>query len=175
MDVSQSLLDDLRTEPQPKMWQKFGIEGNMHKEFVPPGQMVNGIFYCEVLRRLRENIWRKCPDKWCNNSWALHHDNYPTHALLVVQQFLASTKTTVIPHSPYSPDLTTCDFSLSWIWNCSSRSDILTALKRLQDMMKMVTQKDFQQCFWSWKSCWDCCINAKRDYFKGDGRKYKFW
>ena len=28
----------------------------MYKEFVPPGQTVNGKFYCEVLRRLRENV-----------------------------------------------------------------------------------------------------------------------
>ena len=28
----------------------FHIEGIMHKEFVPPGQMVNGKFYCDVLR-----------------------------------------------------------------------------------------------------------------------------
>jgi len=52
------------------MWQKFDIEGIVQKEFVPPEQMVNGIFYCDVLGRLRENIWRKHPDKWHNNSWA---------------------------------------------------------------------------------------------------------
>jgi hypothetical protein len=38
-----------------------------------------------------------------------------------------------------------------------------------QDVMKMLTQNDFQECFRSWKSRWDRCINAERDYFKGDG------
>jgi hypothetical protein len=74
--------------------------------------MVNGKFYFNVLRRMRENIWRKRPDKWRNNSWALHHDNVPAHASFVVWQFLASTKMTVIPHPPYSQDLTTYDFFL---------------------------------------------------------------
>jgi hypothetical protein len=37
-----------------------------------------------------------------------------------------------------------------------------------QDVMKMLMQNDFQQCFQSWKSCWDPCINAERDYFEGD-------
>jgi hypothetical protein len=32
---------------------KVDIEGIVHKEFVPPGQMVNGKFYCEILRRMR--------------------------------------------------------------------------------------------------------------------------
>jgi hypothetical protein len=39
------VLDDLRPEPRPKMWQKFDIEGIVHKEFIPPGQTVNGKYY----------------------------------------------------------------------------------------------------------------------------------
>jgi histone-lysine N-methyltransferase SETMAR len=93
------------------MWQKFDIEGIVQKEFAPPGQMVNGKLYCDVLRRLRENIQHKHPDKWRNNSWALHHDNAPAHTSLV-RQFLASTKVTFIPHPPYSLDLAPCDFFL---------------------------------------------------------------
>ena len=41
---------------------KFDNKGIVRKEFVPPGKTVNGKFYCDILRRLRENIWRKCPD-----------------------------------------------------------------------------------------------------------------
>ena len=36
----------------------FDIRGIVHKEFVPPGQTVNGHFYCKVLRWLRENVRR---------------------------------------------------------------------------------------------------------------------
>jgi len=78
----------------------FDIEGIMHKEFVPPGQTVNGKFYCNILRRLRENIRRKLSD-----SWTVHHENAPAHTSLFVQQFLASMNMTVIPHPPYSLDL----------------------------------------------------------------------
>jgi hypothetical protein len=38
--------EDLRL----KLWQKFDIEGITHKEFVPPGQTVNGKFCCDFLR-----------------------------------------------------------------------------------------------------------------------------
>jgi hypothetical protein len=37
-----------------------------------------------------------------------------------------------------------------------------------QNVMKMLTQNDWQQCFQSWKSHWDCCINAEGDYFEWD-------
>jgi hypothetical protein len=59
------------------------IQGNVHKEFVPPGQTINGKFYCEVLKQLRKGIRRKRPDKWKNNNWFLHHDNEPAHTSLV--------------------------------------------------------------------------------------------
>jgi hypothetical protein len=75
----KSVLDYLRPEPQLKMWQKFDIEGIMHTEFVPPGQTVNGKFYCNVLREMRKNIQCKCLDMWRNNSWALNHDNALAH------------------------------------------------------------------------------------------------
>jgi hypothetical protein len=86
------------------------IEGIVRKGFVPPGKMVNGKFCCDVLGRIRENIRRKLLDKWCNDSWALHHDNAPAYASLVLQHFLASTKKTVIPNPPYSPDIAPHDF-----------------------------------------------------------------
>ena len=75
----------------------FNIQGIVHKEFIPPSQTVNDKFYCEVLKRLREGIRRKRPEKWKKNNWFLHHDNAPAHTSLV-QQFLTSENITVIPH-----------------------------------------------------------------------------
>jgi hypothetical protein len=93
--MMKSILDDL----WPKLLQKFDSDDIVHTEFVPPGQTVNGKFYCDVLRWLRENIRRIRPDKWRNNSWAWNHDNAVAHASLVVQQFLASTN---MSHPPPS-------------------------------------------------------------------------
>jgi len=44
------------------------IQGIVHKEFVPLGQTMNGKFYCEVLKRLREGIGHNHPDKWKKNN-----------------------------------------------------------------------------------------------------------
>ena len=76
----------------------FDIQGIFHKEFVPTDQTVNGKFYFEILKWLREGIWRKRPYNWKNNNWFLHNDNAPAHTSLVVRQFLSSTSITVIPH-----------------------------------------------------------------------------
>jgi hypothetical protein len=37
----------------------FKIQGIVHHEFAPEGQTVNAKFYCNVLRRLREDIRQK--------------------------------------------------------------------------------------------------------------------
>jgi histone-lysine N-methyltransferase SETMAR len=88
----------------------FNIDGIICKESLPPCQTVNAKFYCDVLKRLRENMRRKRPDKWRTNNWLLHQDKAPAHTALAVQQFLASKNITVVPHPPYSPDLAPCDF-----------------------------------------------------------------
>ena len=79
----------------------FDQKGIFHKEFVPPGQTVNDAFYVEVLRRLQENVRRKRPDHWRDNTWLLHHDNAPVHTALLTRRFLTNNNMTVVPHPPY--------------------------------------------------------------------------
>jgi len=45
-------------------------------------------------------------------TWLLHHDNDLSHISVFTHQFLAKNKMAVIPHPPYSPDLSPCDFFL---------------------------------------------------------------
>jgi histone-lysine N-methyltransferase SETMAR len=84
----------------------------VHKEFVPPGQTVNGKFYYEVLRRLKENtsMRRKRPEIWKNGDWLLHPENAPAHTSLDVRKFLTKNNMTTVTHPAYSPDLAPCDF-----------------------------------------------------------------
>ena len=84
----------------------------VYKEFVPPGQTVNAAFYVEVLKCLRENVRRKRPDQWRNNTWLLHHDNALAHAALLTSRFLTDNNITVVSHPPYSPDLSPSNFFL---------------------------------------------------------------
>ncbi|GFG30157.1 hypothetical protein Cfor_00901 [Coptotermes formosanus] len=39
-------------------------EGVVHREYAPEGQTVNKEYYVEVLRRLRDAVWRKRPAMW---------------------------------------------------------------------------------------------------------------
>jgi hypothetical protein len=50
--------------------------------------MVNKHFYQEVLARVRDAVRRRRPELWENQTWMLHHDNAPAHALQRVSQEL---------------------------------------------------------------------------------------
>jgi len=54
--MMKSVLDDLQPEPRLKMWQKFDTEGIVHKEFVPPGQTVNGTSIVKFWGEWDQNI-----------------------------------------------------------------------------------------------------------------------
>jgi len=87
-------------------------EGIVNHESAPDGQAINKEYYVEVLRRLRESVPRKRPEKWRDDYWILHNDNAPAHTSHFVQQFLAKRGTTQLQQPPHSPDLTSCDFFL---------------------------------------------------------------
>ena len=84
----------------------FDQEGIIDREFVPPGMTVNADFYCDVLRSLRENMRRKRPQKWQKQNLIIHRLTGP----LKFRSFLAKNNMTVIPHTPYSPDLAPVNF-----------------------------------------------------------------
>jgi len=79
-----------------------------------------------------ENIRRNRPDKWRNNSWALHRGKKKSiSGVAHCVAFFGSHE-----HDGHSPTLPThrtsspVIFSYSQSWDLSSRGDVLTALKR---------------------------------------------
>jgi len=144
----------------------------MHKEFVATGQTVNSGFYCEVLRRLSENLRRHRPQLWPEQTWLLHHDNDPSHTSHP-PVFGEKNKIAVIPHPPYSPDMAPCDFflfpklilKLKW-----RRFDIIEEIQaESHRVLDTLTEKDFQEAFQKLRRRWDRCLHAGGNYFEGDG------
>ena len=60
---------------------------SVHK-YAPQGQIITKEYYRDVLRRLRDAVWRKRPELWSTGNWGLHHDNVPAHSLDLIQAFL---------------------------------------------------------------------------------------
>ncbi|UYV69143.1 hypothetical protein LAZ67_6002576 [Cordylochernes scorpioides] len=71
--------------------------GLVHYELVPEGQTINQHYYLDVLRRLREAVRQKRPEKWAKKNWLLHHDNARLHTAVTVQLYLAKHGITLLP------------------------------------------------------------------------------
>lgn len=151
----------------------FDTKGIVHKEFVPPNQTVNSTYYCDVLRRLRENVRRRRPELWRRGNWMLHHDNAPCHTSLFTTNFLAKNKMTVVPHPPYSPDLAPCDFALFPKLKIKLKGRRFDTIEEIQEeslsVLNTLKEHDFQDAFGKWRNRWDRCIRVQGNYFEGDG------
>ena len=149
----------------------FDMAGVVHKEFVPPGQTVNGPFYIAVLGRLRDAVRRKRPEKW-PNSWILHHDNAPTHSSFVVRQYLAKHNIPTLQHPPYSPDLAPNDFWLFPRLKTKLKGTRFQSIEEIQQNatreLESISKLGFQSCFEQWQRRARHCIESQGDYFEGD-------
>ena len=149
----------------------FDQKGIVHKEFVPPGQTVNAALYIEVLKRLGENVRRKRPDQWRNNTWLHHHDNAQAHAALLTRRFLTDNNMTVVPHPPCSPHLAPSDYLLFpklKMLNGRRFQTLEEIQVESQAVLNTLRENDFQECFRNWQRRWDRCQASEGDYFEGD-------
>jgi len=122
----------------------------------------------EVLRRLRESVRRKRPEKWRIGDWVLHHDNAPAHTSHLVQEFLAKHGTAQSQQLPYSPALAPCDFflfpRLTKVLkghHFEATEDIKrNSTKTLLDIPK----EEFAKCFQQWQKRWAKRVAAEGNY-----------
>jgi len=129
----------------------FDVKGIVDKEFVPTGQTMNSGFYCDVLRRLRENVRRRRPKIWREQTWLLHHDKALSHTSVIIQQFLVKKEMLVIPHPPYSPDLAPCYFFLFPKMKFKLKGRQFGTIEEIrsesQRVLDTLIEKDFQKAF----------------------------
>ena len=132
---------------------------------------MNQEFYLKVLKRLRNNVWKKRPEMWSIGDWFLHHDNAPAHTALSVQQFLAKINMTVIPHPPHSPDLVPCNFFLFPRMKGQMKgkhfADVSKVKKKTLEVLNNISTEEFQKCLQQWEKRYKC-IESKGEYFEGD-------
>jgi hypothetical protein len=94
------------------------------------------------------------------NTWVLHHDNAPSHASLLVREFLAKQTVAMLPQPPYSPDLALPDFFLfPWLKSSLKGHAVTNALKE-------ISVQDFQASYDPWQNRWKQCIDAQGCYFE---------
>jgi hypothetical protein len=95
----------------------FYIKGIVNKEFALAGQAVNSVYYCDVLRRLRENVRRLRPELWRERTGCYITITRRLTFPFSTGNFFTKNNMTVVPHSPF--------FSVSPIENKTERLPFL--------------------------------------------------
>ena len=73
-----------------------------------------------------------------------------------------------VPHPPYSPDLTFCDFWLFPRLRGCRYETIEEMQETVRKVIDTVTQEDFHGAFQTLLERYNKCIAAGADYFEGD-------
>ncbi|UYV62857.1 TIGD6 [Cordylochernes scorpioides] len=142
-------------------------KGIFHHEYLPAGQTVIKDMYLGILRRLREAIRKKRPEKWTNGGWILHHDNARPHTAHLMTSFLAKNGTQILLQPPYFPDIAPNDFFLFPKLKAvlkgrhfDTRDDII---EKSPLALKSIPKEGYKNCFDNWeKRC--RCILANSGY-----------
>ncbi len=149
----------------------FTTSGVVLAEFLPPGETVCAENYCDLLRRLKENLRRKRPDMWVGRKFFLHHDNVPPHTAVLTLAFIGSSDIEMVPHLPYSPDLAPSDFFLFPRLKNEVRGhrfqnvrDMKTGILRA---LRTIPPAHFEEALMSLPVRWMKCISAEGEYFEG--------
>jgi hypothetical protein len=108
-----------------------------------------------IIYNTREQDRRKRPERWRPQDWLLHHDNAPAHTVLSVQRFLAAKNMAVVPHPPYSPDLTPCNFLLFPRMKSKRKwrrfQDVTEIQEQSLTVLHAIPKSQFQRCFQHWQ------------------------
>ena len=149
----------------------FDSKGTVHHEFVPRCQMVNKQLYQDVLVYLRAAVRRKRPELWENQTLDVAPRQWAAHASLLIRSYLAKHKTSVVPHSPCSPELAPADFFLFPKLKTTLKRRRFQTIEEIQQNaiteLRAITESAFQEAFQQWKKRCERCIASRGDYLEG--------
>ena len=128
----------------------------------PTGQRVNKEYYVEVLTEFTKRFRRKRPALFKSGQWHFHQDNAPVHNSIFVADFLTKMDIKTVPHPPYSPDLTPCDFSA---YSLSSMKNleavVMRHLRRWKRLWRRsLTRSHKRTSMGPSRSCWNGTTSA---------------
>ena len=169
--------DDLDERTRPSNFEKkimivifFGINGLVLLDFVPNGQSLKSDYYINnILKQLEINT-DAYEVKKIKKVVYLHFDNAPSHSSKSVKQYLDSSPFARLPHPPYSPDLSPCDFAINGILKdslegCSfnSEEELFSAI---EDFFAQKPSQFWENIFNGWIKRLQECIDSHGNYFE---------
>ena len=87
-----------------------GVRKSIHQSWLAKGLGLG--LLCWGFKGVGKRFRRKRPALFKSGQWHFHQDNAPVHNSILVSDYLTKMGIKTVPHRPYSPDLSPCDFLL---------------------------------------------------------------
>ena len=143
-------------------------KGPLLVEVLPQGHTITAEVYCQQLDNLRIAVRDKRRRQHMHDYYFLQ-DNARPHTANLTKEKLAELGINIIPHPPYSPDISPSDFYLFSPLKSSLRGKrYLNAHDAMNDVDAWLAGKDrafFSKAFSMLPDRWRKCINANGEYF----------
>ena len=95
----------------------------------------------------RKTFLGKRPALFKSCQWHFHQDNAPVHISILVTDYLSKMGIKTVPHHPYSPDLSPCDFRLFPKLRGCHYETIEEMKEAVTKVIDTLTQEDFHGAF----------------------------
>lgn len=117
----QWVLPGCRPQPEPKpdlhpmkimvcVW--WDMKGIVHWELLPRGTTIDADYYCEQLERVQDALRKRRPALVNRRGVILLHDNAKAHIAKKTRDKIRELDWELLPHPPYSPDISPSDYHL---------------------------------------------------------------
>ena len=148
----------------------YDCKGVIMTDRVPSGTTVTAAYYRQFLQKLRRKMHTNRLDL-LENGVLILHDNAQPHLGKDVRELLDRYSWEVLPHPPYSPDMSPPDFDLFSKLKITMRG---VRFSTLEDLSASVTRRVRQlNCsrdltgIMDLPKRWDAVIRQKEDYTEG--------
>ncbi len=155
----------------------FDRKGLLYWEFFQNETIKKEVFK-PLLQRVRQVIWtRRGHEVWRRrDEYHLHLDNVPCHRSRMVRSSLEEWDWPVMPHPPYSPDLSPADFFLFPFLKRKLRGKHFGTMDNLESAvqreLELITQEQWSACFQNWLHRCLRCVEWGGGYFEGKNQHH---
>ncbi len=149
----------------------FDHQGMVHVEYLRNGTVNKHVFKA-MLQRAWTSVRTRRAHLWRNRqAYKLHMDNASMHTALLVCTELQRLGWNLLPHPPYSPDLSPCNFFLfPYLKNQLHGRNFGTLdnlLEAVETELGLIPSWLWKACFRQWCACCQKCIMFCGGYFEG--------
>lgn len=142
-------------------------EGILMIDYLERGKTITGVYYAQLIRKLRVAIKEKRRGK-LRQGIVFHQDNAPAHTSSVAMTAIRECGFELLQHPPYSPDLAPSDFHLFRYLKDSLRGQKFdtdeSVIHAINDWFQELDKTFFLEGVKALEHRWEKCVELQGDY-----------